>query len=86
MKKEIINELQDVWTKEAKRVLLGRKITSVRYMTDDEAEVLGWSKRSIVLTLDNKILCYMSMDDEGNDGGSMFYDWEDGTQGVLPTL
>lgn len=70
------------WTDVASKLLKGRTIKAVRYMTPEEAEGLGWYKRSIVFVLDNKEICFVAADDEGNDGGSLFY----GTNGVLPTL
>lgn len=63
----------DNWTKTAKEVLEGRTIVEVRYLTDEEMEVMGWYKRPICFQLDNGTLCIPQMDDEGNDGGSLFY-------------
>jgi hypothetical protein len=45
-------------------------------------EQLGWYKRPVCFILDNGEYCVVSCDDEGNDGGSLFY----GENGVLPTL
>lgn len=72
-------------TNHAKKILEGRTIKKVRYMTDDECEHMMWSKKSIVLQLDNGTLAFLSMDDEGNDGGSMYY-VENGTMNVICTL
>ena len=55
-----------------RKLLLGRKITSVRYMTEEERKGLGWSHASIVIGLDDNTLLYPSMDDEGNDAGALF--------------
>lgn len=60
------------WTKVAKDQLLGKKIVGVRYLSEQEAEDLGWTSRSIVLTLDDGNMIYPSMDDEGNDAGALF--------------
>jgi hypothetical protein len=74
-------------TTTAQRVLLGRTIKKVRYMTEKEANHLMWNKRPLVIELDNGTIAYFSMDDEGNDGGSLFYldnvgkGWD-----VIPTL
>jgi hypothetical protein len=70
------------WNKIAKEVLEGRKIVEVRYMNDKEMEVMGWDSRPICFLLDNDVICILSSDDEGNDGGVLFY----GSDGVLPTL
>jgi len=70
------------WNIEAEKVLLNRKIVEVRYMTKTEAKKMGWCKRPVCFTLDNGVSIIVSMDDEGNDGGSLFY----GENGTLPTL
>jgi hypothetical protein len=75
-------ELQIHWTKKAKEVLEGRKIVEVRYLNDEEMEDIGWYSRPICFVLDNGTYCTLSQDDEGNDGGVLFY----GENGVLPTL
>jgi hypothetical protein len=45
-------------------------------------EMMGWYKRPVCFFLDNGVSCILSSDDEGNDGGVLFY----GSDGVLPTL
>jgi hypothetical protein len=70
------------WNKIAKEVLEGKKIVEVRYLNDKEMEVMGWDSRPICFLLDNDVICILSSDDEGNDGGVLFY----GSDGVLPTL
>ena len=76
---------QDVlthWTQKAKELLENRTIVEVRYLTDEEMKQMGWYKRPICFGLDNGEYCILSCDDEGNDGGVLFY----GKDGVLPTL
>jgi len=70
------------WTSQAKKILLKRTIVDVRYLTDEEMEDMGWYSRPLALFLDNGEHLIISADDEGNDGGAIFY----GTNGVLPTL
>lgn len=77
-----MNKIEKQWTNTAKKVLLNRKIVNVRYLDDEEMEMMGWYKRPIVFQLDNGTLCCLSADDEGNDGGVLFY----GRNGVIPTL
>jgi len=60
------------WTAYANQHLIGRRIVSVRYMTKEEADAMGWYKRPLVMVLDNDTVLYLSSDDEGNDGGVMF--------------
>jgi hypothetical protein len=72
------------WEKAAFKLLQGRTITHVRYAYDEEMESLGWTRRPIVLMLDDGNLIYPSMDDEGNDAGSLFTN--DGSLPVIPVL
>ena len=67
-------------------VLKGRTINHVRYLNDDEMKLMMWSKRPIVFVLDNGTLCFPSMDDEGNDGGTLFYQEKGKELDVLPVL
>jgi hypothetical protein len=75
-------ELENFWNKKAEEVLKGKTIVEVRYLNDEETEQMGWSKRPICFFLNDGTSCVLSMDDEGNNGGVLFYN-EDG---VLPTL
>jgi hypothetical protein len=70
------------WTKVAQDVLKGKTIVDVRYLNDEEMKMMGWYKRPIVFFLNDGTHCILSADDEGNDGGVLFY----GENGVLPTL
>ena len=70
------------WTDEAKKVLEGKTITEVRYLNDEEMEMMGWYKRPVCFFLNDGTSCILSCDDEGNDGGVLFY----GADGVLPVL
>lgn len=76
------NQLIEQWTKTAKDVLQGRTIKLVRYLNDEEMKMMGWHKRPICFFLDNGESCILSCDDEGNDGGVLFY----GRDGVLPVI
>ncbi len=60
------------WIKDIEKVLLGKKIVSIRYMTKKEMKEMGWYKRPIILQLDDGNIIYPSMDDEGNNGGALF--------------
>lgn len=63
---------EKTWTDRAKKLLVGRKIVDVQFMTPDNAAQMGWHQRPIILVLDDGNLIYPSSDDEGNDGGSLF--------------
>ena len=69
------------WCDEIAKELVGRKIVRVFYLIPKEAETLMWSKRPIVFELDNGKFLFPMSDDEGNDGGAMFY-----TDEVLSTI
>jgi hypothetical protein len=66
------SELTKHWDKVASDLLLGRKITKVRYLTEVESSHMGWSGRPVAMLLDNGIWVFPSSDDEGNEGGSLF--------------
>lgn len=77
----MINNVKE-WSEKAKEVLVGRKIVDARYMNDKEMEMMDWQSRPLCFVLDDGTTCILSMDDEGNDGGALFY----GERGVFPTL
>lgn len=81
-----MKELETFWNKRAKQVLLGKTIVSVNYMTQKDAEGMGWYKRPIVFKLSDGTVCYLSCDDEGNDGGALFFSDKDGKHDELPVL
>tara|TARA_B100000287_G_C20605856_1_gene770035 strand:+ start:669 stop:944 length:276 start_codon:yes stop_codon:yes gene_type:complete len=59
------------WTGEARNHLMGRTITNVRYMTDEEQEDFGWYSKSVIIELDNGTGFFPMADDEGNDAGAL---------------
>jgi hypothetical protein len=67
-----MSKLTNRLTKIAADQLLGRKIIDVQYMSNEEAEFHGWYKRPVMFQLDDYTWVYPSMDDEGNNGGSLF--------------
>lgn len=67
-----MKETEQRWTKSAAELLTGQVIASVRYMSDEEAEDMGWDSRPLVIRLSNGLQIYASRDDEGNDGGALF--------------
>ncbi len=79
-------EINEKWNKHAESVLLNRKIIEVRYLTDDEMETMGWTKRPIGFLLDDLTFCFLSCDDEGNDGGVLFYGNQEDPNGVIPVI
>lgn len=82
MENTIKSDLRTKWNKVAQDVLKGKTITDVRYLNNEEMRIIGWYKCPIIFFLNDGTQCILSSDDEGNDGGSLFY----GGDGVLPTL
>ena len=74
------------WLNKISEVLKDRKVVSVRYLNDKEMELMGWYRRPLVFQLDNGTICVPSADDEGNDGGSLFYKEKGKELDVLPVL
>lgn len=72
-------KIENFWTRKAFDSLVGRRILSVRYMTDAEARAFGWKHRPLVIELDNgERLCPALLDDtaqgdEIGEGGNLFY-------------
>jgi len=77
-----IKDTNKYWTKVAQDTLKGKTIVEARYLNDDEMEMMGWYKRPVCFFLNDGTSCILSADDEGNDGGVLFF----GANGVLPTL
>jgi hypothetical protein len=55
----------------AKKHLLGRTITDIRFMSETERDNNAWDKRGIVITLDDGNILYPMTDEEGNDAGAI---------------
>jgi hypothetical protein len=64
-------EIEHRETEYARKHLVGRKISDVRYMQAKEAEDMDWSSRPLVLILDDGTLIWPTSDDEGNNGGTL---------------
>ena len=69
---EYLKVLKDKWQQKAEKVLLGKKIVKVEWMTDKECEDAGSYSKPICMLLDDGTWIYPSKDDEGNDGGALF--------------
>lgn len=80
-KTETHEECVKRWEKSCRGLLVGRKITTVRYMTQKECDALGWTAKCLVIELDNGIRIYPARDDEGNDAGAIFTESD-----TLPTI
>jgi hypothetical protein len=76
---------EKAWTETARKFLLGKKIVSVRYMTDEEQAELQWDHKTIVLGMDDGSIWYPSSDDEGNGAGALLGNIGDESLG-LPVI
>ena len=74
------------WTEKASKVLLNRKIVKVEYLSDRDVDSYGWGKKPITFWLDDGTWVQAQMDDEGNDGGVLYFIKGQEDQGVLPVL
>jgi hypothetical protein len=80
-------DLDKYWNRKAQKVLEGKTIVKVFYMGSEEAkEDFMWGSRPVVMVLNDGTEVIVSADDEGNDGGSLFYATDEEPNGVLPTL
>ena len=77
-----MSKLTKKWNKEAKKLLLGKKIIAVRYLGKAECEDMMWHSRPIAFMLDDETWVFPMRDDEGNDGGALAV----GADGTLPVL
>lgn len=51
-------------------ILVGKKISAIRRLTDKEIENFGWYKNPVVIILEDDTQIVLMSDDEGNDGGA----------------
>ena len=71
MKNYSKHEVEKYWTDLISKHLVGKTITKVEYIGDDEMEENMWYKKPIAICLDNRHWLIPMMDDEGNDGGAI---------------
>tara|TARA_B100000575_G_C23011636_1_gene582737 strand:- start:779 stop:1024 length:246 start_codon:yes stop_codon:yes gene_type:complete len=74
------------WTKYASDKLVGKTIKLVRYLSEKEAESLGWYSRPLVIEFTDNSIIFPSKDDEGNDGGALFGQSKDNKEWTFPVL
>lgn len=79
-------EIKDYWLEKAAKVLVGRKIQSVGYLSKEECEDIGWFSRPIVITLDDGTIIFPVADDEGNDGGAIHYNKKGDNNYIIPVI
>ena len=80
-------ELKVKWQNFARNLLVGKTIKHVRYMNDDEMEDFAWHYAPVVITFTDGTMLVPQSDDEGNDGGALFYyNKKEKTQEVIPVI
>ena len=77
---------EQYWTKYGAKHLLGKTVSKVRYMTDEEAKDMMWYNRPIVIEFTDGTIILPSRDDEGNDGGALFGQTKDGKDLTFPVI
>ena len=60
------------WEKQIGEFLIGKTISGVRYLTDEEMEDLGWYNKALVIVFSDGSYIFPSADDEGNNAGALF--------------
>lgn len=63
----------DKHLKQFNKYLKGKTIKSVKWLGNKDMENLMWYKRPVVIEFTDGTILIPQSDDEGNDGGSMYY-------------
>ena len=78
------------WNEKAQKLLKGAKIVDVLYFTPKETKASGWYSSPIALCLEKggkQFWVYPMADDEGNDGGVLWYTKGNTDKGdVIPVI
>jgi hypothetical protein len=70
---------------DARKKLVGKRVVMVEYLDSDSASDLMWYKRPIIIHFDDGSFITPQQDDEGNDGGSLYYQKDDKFS-IIPTI
>ena len=84
MKNYSKEEVEKYWTDKISKHLVGKTITKVEYIGDDEMEESMWYKRPIAICLVNRHWLIPMSDDEGNDGGAISTTFKE--LGTIPVI
>lgn len=80
------SEVRARWISKASSVLLGRTITAIDYLNENECDEMGWYSAPVVITLDDGTHIYPVADDEGNDGGALHYNKKGDSNYIIPVI
>ena len=78
------NELTKYWNDKISKLLVGKRIVKVEYMSKKDAEDLGIDFRPVQIRLENGVWLTPMSDDEGNDGGAIHTNIN--SDAVIPVL
>ena len=62
---------QTKWEKDISKFLVGKTIKKIEYLTEQEAEGLGWNQIPLVIIFTDGSYIFPMADDEGNNGGAI---------------
>ena len=62
---------QSKWEKDISKFLVGKTIKKIEYLTEQEAEAMGWNQIPLVIIFDDNSYIFPMADDEGNNGGAI---------------
>ncbi len=68
---------EEEWEKKINKFLIGKKISFARYLTQEEAQEIGWDRKGLIIWFSDGSHVMPTMDDEGNGPGAMFTSDED---------
>lgn len=68
----------DKHLKQFNKYLKGKTIKNVSWLGDKDMKELMWYKRPVVIEFTDGSFLIPQSDDEGNDGGSMYYGGKEG--------
>ena len=80
-------EIEVQWQNFTRKLLVGKTVRHVRYMSDDEMKDFMWDKKPVVIIFTDGAMLVPQSDDEGNDGGALFYyNEKEKKQEVIPVI
>ena len=65
--------LKTKWQRHCQKLLEGKTIKQVRYLTENEMENNMWYKNPLLIEFTDGTAIVSQSDDEGNDGGAYHY-------------
>lgn len=79
-----ISKIEQEWTDKARKLLVGKTIAEVRYLTDEEQKALDWYSKGITIFFEDGSYIFPSKDGEGNNAGALFT--SDNDLEVIPAI